>query len=83
MLKRELLVRQNTWQKSALCISGPVPKSHGSFLNVTTNAEDGVGMTKGTLEEWWTNSKAVTIFASLGGEKSREESWCQLEEGTS
>lgn len=53
------------------------------ILNVTTNTEEGGGVTKGTLEEWWANSKTVNFFASLGGEKSREESWCQLEEGTS
>lgn len=52
MLQGELLVRQNAWQKSALCISGPAPKTQGCFLSVTTNTtEEGGGRTKGTLEE--------------------------------
>lgn len=45
MLKRELLMRQNTWQKSALYISGPAPKTQGCFLNGTSNTTE-----EGTLK---------------------------------
>ena len=51
-MKRELLVRQNTWQESALCTSGSHPQIPCLllfFFNVTTNTEDGEGITKGTV----------------------------------
>ena len=65
MVKRELLVRQNTWQESALCTSGYAPKSTFFFFNVTTNTEDGKGVTKGRVM----NSKICNLFCQPGRRK--------------
>lgn len=71
-MKRELLVRQKTWQKSALYISGPTPKPRDVLLNVTTNTtEEGGGPMKRPLEEWRTNSK--TVIFQHGGRKTQVE----------
>lgn len=45
------MVRQSTWQKSALCIQGPATKSQGSLLECYHYTEEGRGYDEGTLEE--------------------------------